>query len=104
MRISRDQLLKLQKRYHTDQQIARLFGISRQAVHQIRSGYGIEPVADRHARRNAEIARAYRAGVSGARLARRHRMSVSQVYRVLAAQQVALRRPRGDTDGSIRSR
>ncbi len=94
MRISRDQLLKLQKRYHTDQAIARLFGISRQAVHQLRGRYDIAPVASRHARRNAEIVRTYQAGLSGARIARRHRMSVSQVYRILAAEGVALRAPR----------
>jgi hypothetical protein len=98
MRISRDQLLKLQKRHHTDAAIARLFGLSRQAVHQTRDKFGIDPVPNRHARRNAELARAYRAGASGARLARSHRMSVSQVYRVLAAEGVALRKPRSSSE------
>ena len=94
MRISNDQLLKLQRRYHTDQAIAQLFGISRQAVQQLRVRFGIVPVVRRHERRNAEIARAYRSGVSGARLARRYRLSVAQIYRILAAESVRLRRPR----------
>ena len=98
-RISKTQLIKLQKRYHTDAAVGRLFGISRQAVHKLRRGLQVAPVADKHGRRDFEIARLYRQGRSGAWLARRWRLSVAQVYRILRAQAVALRRPR--TPGGI---
>lgn len=94
MRISRDQFVRLQKRYHTDQAIARLFGITRQAVHQLRNRYALDPVMDRHRRRNDDIARLYREGLSGERIARRYRISVSQVFRILRAASVELRNPR----------
>jgi len=93
VRVGRDQFLRLQKRYHTDSAIGRLFGISRQAVHRIRVRHGIAPVADRHGRRNAEIARLYRQGLSGEAVARRFRLSTPHVYRLLAAGGVPLRRP-----------
>jgi hypothetical protein len=93
-RISRSQLVKLQKRYHSDQAVGELFGITRQAVQQLRRRLAVAPVAGRHTRRNAELARLYANGASGARLARRHRLSVVQVYRILKHEGVSLRKPR----------
>jgi len=84
-RIGKNQLLKLQKKYTTDAAIGRLYGISRQAVHQLRIKYGIAPVPDKHRERNAEIVRLYKEGTAGTKLAKRFKMSVSQTYRILNA-------------------
>jgi hypothetical protein len=93
-RISRDQLIRLQKKYHTDEAVGNLLGVTRQYVHQLRNALGVPVVSDRHGKRNGEIARLYATGTSGAKLARRFRISVSQVYRVLRDRHVPLRRPR----------
>jgi hypothetical protein len=82
-RISKGQLEKLQKKYKTDAAIGKLFGISRQAVHQLRSNYGIDPVADKHRSRDEEIIRQYKAGMSGTKIAKKFRLSVSQTYRII---------------------
>ncbi len=63
-RISKEQLEKLQKNYKTDEAIGKLFGISRQAVHQLRTRYGITQVQDKHKVRDDEILRYYREGIS----------------------------------------
>ncbi|MBN2188983.1 MAG: hypothetical protein JW699_05980 [Chitinispirillaceae bacterium] len=82
-RISKGQLEKLQKKYKTDEAIGRLFGISRQAVHQLREKYGITPVRNRHRERNEEVRRFFGKGVSGIALAKKFRLSVSQTYRIV---------------------
>ena len=82
-RISKGQMEKLQKKYKTDEAIGKLFGISRQAVHQLRTKYGIAPVAEKHAERNNEIIKMYQQGVSGTRLAKKFKLSISQAYRVI---------------------
>lgn len=85
-RISKDQLLKLQKRYKTDTAIGELYGISRQAVHQLRKKYGILPVEDRTIQRDAEVIRLYQSGISGTRIAKKMKLSTSQTYRILRAE------------------
>ena len=82
-RISKGQLEKLQKKYKSDEAIGKLYGISRQAVHQLRQRYGIAPVADKHRDRDREIVRAYQGGLSGIKIAGKFRISISQIYRVL---------------------
>lgn len=82
-RISEQQLLKLQAKYKTDDAVGKLFGISKQAVHQLRNKYGIAPVADKHEERNNEIARAYKSGMPGTKLAKKFKISVSQAYRII---------------------
>ena len=42
-RISKAQLLKLQKKFKTDAAIGEQFGITRQAVHQLRKSMGLNP-------------------------------------------------------------
>lgn len=81
-RISKEQLEKLQKNYKTDEAIGKLFGISRQAVHQLRTRYGIAPVRDKHKVRDNEILRYYREGLSCIKLARKFKISISQAYRI----------------------
>jgi DNA invertase Pin-like site-specific DNA recombinase len=82
-RISRGQLEKLQRKYKTDEAIGRLFGISRQAVHQLRDKYGIDPVPDKHRERNEDLRRLYSQGTSGMALAKKFRLSISQTYRII---------------------
>lgn len=84
-RISKGQLEKLQKKYATDGAIGKLFGISRQAVHQLRSRYGIAPVKDKNGGRNDDIVRQYARGATGTRLARKFDLSISQTYRIIRA-------------------
>ena len=84
-RIGKNQLLKLQKKYKTDEAIGRLYGISRQAVHQLRIKYGITPVPDKYKERDDEIVRQYKEGTAVTKLAKRFKMSVSQTYRILNA-------------------
>jgi hypothetical protein len=82
-RISKGQLEKLQKKYKTDAAIGKLFGISRQAVHQLRSGYRIDPIPNKHRDRDAEIIKSYHQGIPGTRIAKKFRLSVSQTYRII---------------------
>jgi len=85
-KISKNQMVKLQKKYKTDAAIGKLFGVSRQAVHQLRQKYGIDMVADKNRERNRDIARMYKNGVNGTRLSRTFDLSISQVYRIVAGQ------------------
>jgi len=82
-RISKSQLEKLQKKYKTDAAIGELFGITRQAVHQLRTKYGIDPVAQKHAARNQEIVTLFKNGTSGTKIADKYKLSVSQTYRII---------------------
>lgn len=82
-RISKSQLQKLQKKYRTDESIGQLFGISRQAVHYLRKKYGISPVDNKNEKRNRELMEEYNSGVSGTKLARKYKLSVTQTYRII---------------------
>lgn len=82
-RISKNQLIKLQKKYKTDESIGQLYGITRQAVHQLRVRYRLAPVTDKNDERNKEVIRQYESGISGAKLARKYGLSLSQIYRIV---------------------
>jgi hypothetical protein len=82
-RISKAQLVKLQKKYTTDAKIGEQFGITRQAIHQLRQKYGIESSIADNPERNAEIIKQYKAGASGTALSKKFELSISQTYRVL---------------------
>jgi DNA invertase Pin-like site-specific DNA recombinase len=82
-RISKSQLEKLQKKYQTDDAIGKLFGITRQAVHQLRNKYGIAPIEEKHSDRNHDIIRSYSQGMAGTKLARKFKLSISQTYRII---------------------
>ncbi len=92
-RISKQQLVKLQTKYKTDDAIGKLFGITRQAVFQLRSKYGIIPVPDKYQTRNVEILHLYHSGVSGTKLAKKFRISVSQTYRIIRGETGTSRKP-----------
>jgi len=82
-RISKEQLIKLQAKYKTDEAIGKIFNITRQAVHQLRNKYCIPPLKNKHAERNQQIIEAYQAGMSGIKLAKRFKISISQNYRII---------------------
>jgi hypothetical protein len=82
-KLSKSQLEKLQKKYKTDDAIGKLFGITRQAVHQLRTKYEIPPILDKNKERDAEIVKNYNNGVPGTTLAKKHELSISQTYRII---------------------
>jgi hypothetical protein len=82
-RISKTQLIKLQKQLRTDAAIGEQFGITRQAVHQLRKKYGIDSSLADNPERNADIVNAYKKGSSGTALAKKFKLSISQTYRII---------------------
>jgi DNA-binding NarL/FixJ family response regulator len=82
-KISKTQLIKLQKKYITDQAIGKIFKISRQAVHQLRTKYDIPPILGKHSSRNTEIIKAFEKGLACAKIAQKFKISVSQTYRII---------------------
>jgi len=82
-RITKAQLEKLQKKFVTDAAIGEQFGITRQAVHQLRKKYGIESSLSDNPERNSDILKAYEAGSSGTALAKKFKLSISQTYRII---------------------
>lgn len=82
-RISKQELVKLQKKLKTDALIGEKFGITRQAVHQLRKKYGIDSSIADNPIRNSKIVKMYGAGSSGTALAKKFGLSVSQTYRVI---------------------
>ena len=82
-RISKTQLIKLQKKLKTDAAIGEQFGITRQAVHQLRKKYAIESSLADNPQRNAEIVSMYGKGASGTTLAKKYKLSISQTYRII---------------------
>jgi hypothetical protein len=84
-RISRSELIKLQRKHTTDAAIGAVFGISRQAVHQLRVKYGIESVSAKNDERNAKILAMHEAGKTGPAIARRFKLSLSQIFRIVKA-------------------
>jgi transposase len=85
-RISRSALVRFQATLKTDAAIGKKFGITRQAVHQLRRKYGIPFNRNKYRERNALVTSLFRKGASGAAVARKVRLSLSQVYRILKTQ------------------
>lgn len=83
-RISKQELARLQKTLKTDAAIGAKFGISRQAVHQLRQKYDIDYNKTKNKDRNAKILSLYKSKTTGTRIAKQMKISVSQVYRILA--------------------
>ena len=81
--MNKNQLIKLQKKHITDDAIGKVFGISRQAVHQLRNKYGIPAITDKKAPRNAAIAQAFKNGISCDALAKKFKLSPAQIYRIV---------------------
>ncbi len=82
-RISKAEFLKLQKKLVTDAAIGEKFGITRQAVHQIRKLYGIPSSIADNPERNEKIIALYKKGTSGTAIAKKFDLSISQAYRII---------------------
>jgi DNA invertase Pin-like site-specific DNA recombinase len=82
-RISKSELVKLQKTLKTDDAIGQKFGITRQAVHQMRKKYGIPSNLAKNEQRNAKIFSLYHKGATGMIIAKKFGLSVSQTYRII---------------------
>jgi len=80
---SKEKLLKLQKKYKTDAAIGDLFGVSRQAVHLWRVKHGIKSLLELTEARNYLINKDFKAGKDVPKLAKKFKMSFSQIYRIL---------------------
>jgi Mor family transcriptional regulator len=81
--ITKAQLEKLQKKLVTDAAIGAQFGITRQAVHQLRKKFGLESSLRDNPQRNQEIIKGYESGESGTALAKKYKLSISQTYRII---------------------
>jgi len=93
-RISKSELVKLQKKLKTDAAIGAQFGITRQAVHQLRKKYAIESVIAKNDERNQKILGMYKAGKSGTDISKKFDLSVSQTYRIInEIQKVGKKKP-----------
>ncbi len=92
-RITKAQLIRLQKKLKTDAKIGEQFGITRQAVHQLRKKYAIESVIAKNAERNQKIVAAYKSGVSGTALAKKFKLSISQTYRIINETKKSKKKP-----------
>lgn len=80
---SKEQLIKLQKTLKTDAAIGKKFGITRQAVHQLRVKYAVKSVRNKNKERNEKIVAQYKKGQTGVAIAKSLGMSVSQVCRII---------------------
>ena len=82
-RVGKEQLIKLQMRFKTDAAIARLYGLSRQAIAQQRKRFGISASSTKYISRNSEIKELSEKGISAQKLAVKFRLSKMQIYRIL---------------------
>jgi Mor family transcriptional regulator len=82
-RISKSELIKLQKTLKTDDAIGQKFSITRQAVHQMRKKYGIPSNLAKNEQRNDKIFSMYNKGATGMIIAKKFGLSVSQTYRII---------------------
>jgi plasmid maintenance system antidote protein VapI len=82
-KVSKRELIKLQKSLTTDEAIGKKFGVTRQRIHQLRKKYGIESSYADHPERNAKIVALYKKGTPGTALAKKIGLSVSHTYRII---------------------
>ncbi|MGA2508387.1 MAG: hypothetical protein ABSF80_13030 [Chitinispirillaceae bacterium] len=82
-KVSKSQLIALQKKLTTDEAIGKKFGVTRQAIHQLRKKYRIASSYAKNPERNGKIVTLYKKGTSGTVLAKKLGLSVSQTYRII---------------------
>jgi hypothetical protein len=73
----------LQNKMKTDHAIGDLFGLTRQAVHQMRKKLNVESSIANNPDRDRLIKADFNSGISAADLTRKYDISISQVYRIL---------------------
>jgi DNA invertase Pin-like site-specific DNA recombinase len=82
-KLSKNQLITLQKKLGTDEAIGKKFRVTRQAIHQLRKKYGIVSGYAKNPERNATLVSLYKKGKPGTALAKKFGLSVSQAYRII---------------------
>jgi DNA-directed RNA polymerase specialized sigma subunit len=81
--ISKTELIKLQKSLKTDAAIGEKFGVTRQAIQQLRVKFGIPSNLTKNDERNAKIIELYKKGLTGTEIAKKLDLSISQTYRMI---------------------
>jgi DNA invertase Pin-like site-specific DNA recombinase len=84
-KVSKNQLLALQKKLTTDEAIGKKFGVTRQAIHQLRKKYGIASNYAKNPERNRKIIVLYKKVAPGTAIAKKTGLSVTQTYRIINA-------------------
>jgi hypothetical protein len=82
-KISKSQLIKLQKSLKTDAAIGKKFDVTRQAIHQIRQQYGIPAILGKNDERNAKILSLFKKGSTVTVIAKKAGLSVPHTYRII---------------------
>jgi DNA-binding NarL/FixJ family response regulator len=82
--ITKSELIKLQRKLKRDAAIGAEYGITRQAVHQLRRKYGIPSVVESNPQRDRNILKLHRAGKSVSVIAEKTGLSVSYTYRIIS--------------------
>ena len=80
---SKTELVAMQKKLGTDEAIAKKFKVTRQAVHQLRTKYGIPSLRAKNVERNEKIVALYKAGKTGTEIAGKVGLSIPQTYRII---------------------
>jgi len=83
--VGKNELVQLQKKLKTDEAIAKKFGVTRQAIHQLRNKYGIASRWSLNKERDKKIVGLFKAGKKGADIAEKFGLSVSQTYRIFSS-------------------
>jgi len=81
--VSKAELQKLQKTLVTDDAIGKKFGISRQAIHQLRVKYDIKANTAKNKERDLKIVNTYKKGKSIQEISQDLDLSYSHVYKIL---------------------
>ncbi|OGJ86554.1 MAG: hypothetical protein A2487_13445 [Candidatus Raymondbacteria bacterium RifOxyC12_full_50_8] len=82
-RVTKDQLIQLQKTLKTDAAIGKKFGITRQAIHQLRVKYGIDYNRKKNKERDEQVSAMFKSGKTGFAISKKIDLSVSQIYRII---------------------
>jgi Mor family transcriptional regulator len=82
-KINKNELIRLKKTLVTDAAIGEKIGVTRQTIHALRKKYGIKSNYADNPDRNVKIVAAYKTGVLGPVLAKKHDLSTTQIYRIL---------------------
>ena len=83
-KLTKPQLIALQKKLGTDQAIGDKVGVTRQAIHQLRNKYGIDSLIAKNDERNKKIVGLYKSGKTGTDISKKFDLSVSQTYRIIS--------------------
>jgi DNA-directed RNA polymerase specialized sigma subunit len=83
-KLTKQQLIALQKKLGTDQAIGDKVGVTRQAIHQLRNKFGIDSLIAKNDERNKKIVAFYKTGKTGTDISKKFDLSVSQTYRIIS--------------------